>query len=559
MPRSNALTNCSDNRDVIAGHIVKNIATDALYVSDRKLSLEREITVEKPSIKSSDLENGNTAGEAGTTNEASSAFVPVEPFEIVVFGGTGDLARRKLIPSLYHRFCDGQISEKSKIIGASRSRLSRDEYLKLIKEAYQSFNPDEDLDEKKWAAFCRLVEYAAIDVIADKDWSELVEKLDGSEGLIRVFYLAVPPAIFSNICQGLKAAGLAHKQSRVVLEKPLGHDFNSADEINEAVGQVFSEKRIYRIDHFLGKETVQNLLVLRFGNVLLEPLWNRDSIEHIEITVAESIGAGGRGAYYDKSGALRDMVQNHLLQLLCLTMMEAPSSTAADALRLEKIKVLRALAPITAENVKEATVRGQYVKGKLNGEMAPDYLTDVDVEESDTETYIAIHAKVDNWRWQGVPIYMRTGKRMSARRSEIIIQFKPVPHSIFGERTRVNPNKLVIRLQPDEAVNLWMEIKEPGAGGLRLKTLPLNLSYADNFTVRYPDAYERLLMDVVRGNLSLFMRRDEVEAAWTWCDGILEAWKDVEQAVSYYPAGSDGPEGADRMLAEQGDSWSTFE
>ena len=457
------------------------------------------------------------------------------------------------------RFCDGQISEKSKIIGASRSRLSRDEYLKLIKEAYQSFNPDEDLDEKKWAAFCRLVEYAAIDVIADKDWSELVEKLDGSEGLIRVFYLAVPPAIFSNICQGLKAAGLAHKQSRVVLEKPLGHDFNSADEINEAVGQVFSEKRIYRIDHFLGKETVQNLLVLRFGNVLLEPLWNRDSIEHIEITVAESIGAGGRGAYYDKSGALRDMVQNHLLQLLCLTMMEAPSSTAADALRLEKIKVLRALAPITAENVKEATVRGQYVKGKLNGEMAPDYLTDVDVEESDAETYIAIHAKVDNWRWQGVPIYMRTGKRMSARRSEIIIQFKPVPHSIFGERTRVNPNKLVIRLQPDEAVNLWMEIKEPGAGGLRLKTLPLNLSYADNFTVRYPDAYERLLMDVVRGNLSLFMRRDEVEAAWTWCDGILEAWKDVEQAVSYYPAGSDGPEGADRMLAEQGDSWSTFE
>ena len=559
MPRSNALTNSSDNRDVFAGHIVKNIATDALYVSDRKLSLEREITVEKPSIKSSDLEDGNTAGEAGTTNEASSAFVPVEPFEIVVFGGTGDLARRKLIPSLYHRFCDGQISEKSKIIGASRSRLSRDEYLKLIKEAYQSFNPDEDLDEKKWAAFCRLVEYAAIDVIADKDWSELVEKLDGSEGLIRVFYLAVPPAIFSNICQGLKAAGLAHKQSRVVLEKPLGHDFNSADEINEAVGQVFSEKRIYRIDHFLGKETVQNLLVLRFGNVLLEPLWNRDSIEHIEITVAESIGAGGRGAYYDKSGALRDMVQNHLLQLLCLTMMEAPSSTAADALRLEKIKVLRALAPITAENVKEATVRGQYVKGKLNGEMAPDYLTDVDVEESDAETYIAIHAKVDNWRWQGVPIYMRTGKRMSARRSEIIIQFKPVPHSIFGERTRVNPNKLVIRLQPDEAVNLWMEIKEPGAGGLRLKTLPLNLSYADNFTVRYPDAYERLLMDVVRGNLSLFMRRDEVEAAWTWCDGILEAWKDVEQAVSYYPAGSDGPEGADRMLAEQGDSWSIFE
>ena len=493
---------------------------------------------------------------SGSTHEAGSAFVPVDPFEIVVFGGTGDLARRKLIPSLYHRFCDGQIPNESKIIGASRSKLTRDEYLKMIKDAYQEFTPDADLSSDKWNSFCELVDYVAIDVTTDKDWAELGEKLDASETLIRVFYLAMPPALFSNICQGLKVAGLAHRQSRVVLEKPLGHDFKSADEINEAVGKVFSEKRIYRIDHFLGKETVQNLLVLRFGNVLLEPLWDRDSIEHIEITVAESIGAGGRGAYYDKSGALRDMVQNHMLQLLCLIMMEAPGSTAADALRLEKIKVLRALAPITAENVKETTVRGQYVKGKVDGKIAPDYLTDVDTEESDTETYIAIHAKVDNWRWQGVPVYLRTGKRMSARWSEIIIQFKPVPHSIFGEGIPVNPNKLVIRLQPDEAVNLWMEIKEPGAGGLRLKTLPLNLSYADNFTVRYPDAYERLLMDVVRGNLSLFMRRDEVEAAWVWCDGILNAWKEVEQAVSYYPAGSNGPDDAKRMLAGQGDDWS---
>lgn len=502
---------------------------------------------------------GSNPSKAEVAQEAGSAFVPVDPFEIVVFGGTGDLARRKLIPSLYHRFCDGQIPKKSKIIGASRSKLSRDEYLKMITAAYQEFQPDADFSKTKWDAFCKLVEYVPVDVTTDKDWTSLGATLDKSEKLIRVFYLAMPPALFSNICQGLKSAGLAHKQSRVVLEKPLGRDFKSADEINEAVGKVFSEKRIYRIDHFLGKETVQNLLVLRFGNVLLEPLWNRDSIEHIEITVAESIGAGGRGAYYDKSGALRDMVQNHLLQLLCLTMMEAPGSTDAGDLRLEKIKVLRALAPITAENVKETTVRGQYVKGKVEGEIAPDYLTDVEIEESDAETYIAIHAKVDNWRWEGVPIYIRTGKRMSARRSEIIIQFKPVPHSIFGEGIPVNPNKLVIRLQPDEAVNLWMEIKEPGAGGLRLKTLPLNLSYADNFTVRYPDAYERLLMDVVRGNLSLFMRRDEVEAAWIWCDGILNAWDEVDQAVSYYPAGSDGPDAANRMLAKQGHEWSNFE
>ncbi len=512
--------------------------------------------MDNPKTKSPGSNSTASKGKPDAAQEAGSTFVPVEPFEIIVFGGTGDLARRKLIPSLYHRFCDGQIPKKSKIIGASRSKLTRDEYLDMIKEAYRTFNPNSEFSHTKWDAFCELVDYAAIDVTTDKDWAHLGEKLDASEKLIRVFYLAMPPALFSNICAGLKTAGLAHRQSRVVLEKPLGHDFQSADEINEAVGNVFSEKRIYRIDHFLGKETVQNLLVLRFGNVLLEPLWNRDSIEHIEITVAESIGAGGRGAYYDKSGALRDMVQNHLLQLLCLTMMEAPGSTRADDLRLEKIKVLRALAPITAENVKQTTVRGQYVKGKVTGEAALDYLTDVEIEESDAETYIAIHAKVDNWRWEGVPIYIRTGKRMSARRSEIIIQFKPVPHSIFGPGIPVNPNKLVIRLQPDEAVDLWMEIKEPGAGGLRLKTLPLNLSYADNFTVRYPDAYERLLMDVVRGNLSLFMRRDEVEAAWTWCDGILEAWKEVEQSVSYYPAGSDGPEDADRMLAKQGHEWS---
>lgn len=488
--------------------------------------------------------------------EAGSAFVPVEPFEIVVFGGTGDLARRKLIPSLYHRFCDGQIPAQSRIIAASRSKLTRDQYLKMIKKAYLGFHSGANLSEEKWSKFCELVDYVHVDVTSDKHWGSLGEKLDASEALIRVFYLAMPPALFANICQGLKKAGLAHKHSRVVLEKPLGHDFKSADKINEAVGQVFSEKRIYRIDHFLGKETVQNLLVLRFGNVLLEPLWNRDFIEHIEITVAESIGAGGRGAYYDKSGALRDMVQNHLLQLLCLTMMEAPGSTNADDLRLEKIKVLRALSPIDASNVEERTVRGQYVKGRVDGEAVTDYLTDVDVEESKCETYVAVHAEVNNWRWAGVPIYMRTGKRMNTRRSEIVIQFKPVPHSIFGEGIQVNPNRLVIRLQPDEAVNLWMEIKEPGAGGLRLKTLPLNLSYADNFTVRYPDAYERLLMDVVRGNLSLFMRRDEVEAAWLWCDGILGAWDEVDQAVSYYPAGSNGPQSADRMLAKQDDTWS---
>ena len=295
--------------------------------------------------------------------------------------------------------------------------------------------------------------------------------------------------------------------------------------------------------------------MLRFGNILLEPLWSNQAIDHIEITAAESIGVGGRGSYYDGAGALRDMVQNHLLQLLCLTAMEAPSSLDANDVRTEKIKVLRALRPITVDSVKRKTVRGQYARGKVNDEAVTDYMSDVDVTESPTETYVAIKAEVDNWRWAGVPIYLRTGKRMSSRRSEIVIQFKSVPHSIFGD-TPVNPNKLVIRLQPDEAVKLWFEVKEPGAGGMRLKTLPLNLSYADNFTVRYPDAYERLLMDVVRGNLSLFMRRDEVESAWKWVDGILEAWEQSGQRTELYAAGSEGPAEADDMLAAYGHRWS---
>ena len=492
--------------------------------------------------------------------EPSSAFLPVSPFEIVVFGGTGDLARRKLLPALYHRFCDNQFAENVRIIGVSRSDMSREEYLALIRKSYQSFEKDEQFSEEKLAAFSKLVDYACIDVLDDKaDWDGLAAKLDESQQLTRVFYLAMPPRLFTTICEGLDKAGLAHRGSRVVLEKPLGTDYDSAFEINEGVGKVFHENRIYRIDHYLGKESVQNLLVLRFGNILLEPLWSRSAIEHIELTVAESIGVGGRGSYYDGAGALRDMVQNHLLQLLCLSTMEAPASIKADDLRTEKIKVLRALAPITADNVKEVTVRGQYVKGVVDGEAQEDYLTDVGVLESQTETFVAIQAEINNWRWKGVPIYMRTGKRMTARRSEIIIQFKSVPHSIFGEGTIVNPNRLVIRLQPDEAVKLFLEIKEPGAGGLRLKTLPLNLSYADNFTVRYPDAYERLLMDVVRGNLSLFMRRDEVEAAWRWCDSILEAWESTGQSVNYYPAGSEGPHEAKDMLALHDDSWSESE
>ncbi len=489
-------------------------------------------------------------------HEGSSTFVPVDPFEIVVFGATGDLARRKLLPSLYHRYCDGQIPDNSRIIGVSRTELTREAFVALVRDAYAEFEDAENWKPDCFEAFAEMLDYVALDVMSDgDDWARLDETLGPKSDLIRIFYLAMPPKLYVRIAEGLDKAGLAHAESRVVLEKPLGRDFASADAINAGVGRVFDENRIYRIDHYLGKETVQNLMVLRFGNILLEPLWNSRAIEHIEITVAETLGVNGRGAYYDASGALRDMVQNHLLQLLCLTTMEPPASIDADDLRTEKIKVLRALRPVTAANVAETTVRAQYTKGRIDGVPVDDYLADADTVESGTESFVAIRTEIENWRWAGVPIYMRSGKRMATRRSEIVIQFRPVPHSIFPGETNLDANKLVIRLQPDEAVTLWMEIKEPGAGGLRLKTLPLNLSYADNFAVRYPDAYERLLMDVVRGNLSLFMRRDEVEAAWHWVDGIIDAWAETQQRLSLYPAGEDGPDAARFMLEQHGDHW----
>lgn len=488
------------------------------------------------------------------TNSGSS-FVPVQPFEIIVFGGTGDLARRKLLPALYHRYRDGQISDDSRIIGVSRSTYTVTEYHELITKYYHEFSDDDAFDENLWNRFLNLVDYVKIDVLDSQNWSNLKTHVSAEKKLVRIFYLAMPPSMFADICLKLNEVGLVKDNSRVVLEKPLGTDYKSALKINEGVGQVFDENNIYRIDHYLGKETVQNLLVLRFGNILLEPLWSNQAIDHIQITAAESIGVGGRGAYYDNAGALRDMVQNHLLQLLCLTAMEAPTSLEADDVRAEKIKVLKALKNITVDDVNQKTVRGQYAAGSKENNIFPDYLTDVDVNKSSTETYVAIKAEIENWRWAGVPIYLRTGKRMSTRRSEIVIQFKAVPHSIFGE-TPVKPNKLVIRLQPDEAVKLWFEVKEPGAGGMRLKTLPLNLSYADNFTVRYPDAYERLLMDVVRGNLSLFMCRGEVESAWQWVDGIIDAWRHSDTSIEHYDAGTEGPNKAEDMLAEDNHSWS---
>ncbi|GAB5458698.1 MAG: glucose-6-phosphate dehydrogenase [Henriciella sp.] len=481
-------------------------------------------------------------------------FIPVESFDIVIFGGTGDLARRKLLPALYHRWADGQIPDDSRIIGISRSELDDKAFREFAFEACEEATP-ENLNKKEWKRFEKHLRFQTMDATDPQaDWATLKGLLTLSPERPCIFYLAVTPKIYVPICEAIGKAGLAENKARVVLEKPIGTDLASANAINAGVGKVFNEDCIYRIDHYLGKETVQNLMVLRFANSLFEPLWNRTAIDHIQITVAEHYGVGERADYYDSSGALRDMVQNHLLQLLCLIMMEPPNSIDGDAIRVEKIKVLQALRPITAEDVNRRTVRAQYKAGSIAGEAVKGYVDELG-HDSSTETFVAIKAAVDNWRWARVPVYLRTGKRMKARHSEIVVRFRQTPHAMFGPQD-THSNRLVINVQPDEGVKLYLQIKEPGPGGLKIRSLPLNLSYQDNFSVRYPDAYERLLMDVVRGNLSLFMRREEVEAAWAWVDGLLAAWEAAETPMRTYTAGvEDGPIEAKLLVHQDDREW----
>src|SRR5574338_1657977 len=439
-------------------------------------------------------------------------FIPVPPFDLVVFGATGDLSQRKLFPALLHRYLDGQIPPQSRIIGAARTEMDTAAFRKLVHESRKEFSPDACVDEAKCDEFLKHIEYVTLDATAPAEKWAPMQTLLGDDDRVRVFYLATAPSLFVPIAQRLGETKLATPQSRIVLEKPIGRDLASARAINDGVGKVFDEQHTFRIDHYLGKETVQNLLVLRFANMLVEPVWSRQCIDHVQITVAEEIGVEDRVDYYDKAGALRDMVQNHIMQLVCLVALESPNSMDADAIRTEKIKVLHALRRIEAKDVAAKTVRGQYKAGLIDGQKVPGYIEEVG-KPSKTETFVAIKAEVDNWRWAGVPFYLRTGKRMAARKSEIMVQFKDTPVPIFGAGVG-EPNRLLLRLQPDEGVRLWLNMKEPGPGGLRVKTAPLDLSFAEEFGVRYPDAYERLLMDVVRGNLALFMRRDEVHAAW---------------------------------------------
>ena len=486
----------------------------------------------------------------------AAKIIPVNKFDIAVFGGTGDLSLRKLMPSLYHRFKDKQMPEGSRILGVSRSKKRREAFVKLVRDHILKYVEEKYIDKEILDQFVSCLDYVALDAGDPETWDDLKAWFNGPNNDTRVFYLSVSPGLFGPICRHLNTHQLITDQTRVVLEKPVGHDLESACAINDEVGQYFREDQIYRIDHYLGKETVQNLMALRFANSLFEPIWNREHVDHVQITVAESIGIGTRG-YYDTAGALRDMVQNHMLQLLCLVGMEPPKEFEADAVRDEKLKVLRALRPMEQQDLKTGLVMGQYRKGAVASEPVKGYLEEDNVaENSYTETYVALKAEIDNWRWAGVPFYLRTGKRMPMRTSEIVIHFKEVPHLIFpGNKDQVRANRLVIRLQPDEGIRLYLMTKVPGPGGFRMQVAPLNLSFAETFKMRYPDGYERLVMDVVRGNPTLFMRRDEVEAAWIWAERILKAWDNLGDAPQPYTAGTWGPTAAIALIERDGRTW----
>ena len=473
--------------------------------------------------------------------------------DMLVFGGTGDLALHKLIPALYHLHREGRLHDDVRIIALARQDIDREAYLALTERHARAEISRTDFEPSVWDRFSQRLDYFAMDASQRGEFVRLAHYLGQAEGRIRVNYLATAPSLFAPIASNLESAGLAGDDARIVLEKPIGHSLDSALEINEAIGAVFPESRIYRIDHYLGKETVQNLMALRFANALFEPIWRAGQIDHVQITVAETLGVENRGGYYDHAGAMRDMLQNHLLQLLCLVAMEAPVRFDAKSIRGEKVKVLEALKPITGGDVQDKTVRGQYSAGRIGGHDVPAYYFEPNIDnDSDTETFVAVKAEIDNWRWAGVSFYLRTGKRMARKRSEIIITFKQVPHQLFSKG---EVNRLVISLQPEESISLQLMAKAPGKGmQLEPVELDLNLAHAFSSTRRW-EAYERLLLDVIEGDSTLFMRRDEVEAAWNWVDPILRGWQSHYRKPRPYPAGTDGPEQARRLIEHQGRQW----
>ena len=480
----------------------------------------------------------------------------VEPCTLALFGALGDLALRKLFPALYQLDRAGLLPTETRLLALARESGEPASHLAMIEEHLRRHVGERDLDEAVLQRFMARLDYLSMDFRRAGDFAALADKAGNAESIVAFF--ATPASVYGAICAGLAEAGLAER-TRVVLEKPIGHDLESSREVNDAVARFFPEDRTYRIDHYLGKDTVQNLIALRFANSLFETQWNQNHISHVEITVAETVGIEGRWGYFDQAGQLRDMIQNHLLQLLCLIAMDPPSDLSADSIRDEKVKVLKAPAPIAPEHLGQQLVRGQYVAGSILGRHVPGYLEEENSNtQSDTETFVALRAEICNWRWAGVPFYLRTGKRMPQKLSQIVIHFKAPPHYIFApEQRQLIGNKLIIRLQPQEGISLLVMTKDQGLDkGMQLRSGPLQLNFSETYkSPRIPDAYERLLLEVMKGNQNLFVRKDEIEYAWKWCDQLIDGWQRVGAPPKPYAAGSWGPAASIALISRDGRSW----
>ncbi|HEY4035025.1 MAG TPA: glucose-6-phosphate dehydrogenase [Ktedonobacteraceae bacterium] len=499
---------------------------------------------------------------------------PPEPCAIVIFGATGDLTQRKLLPTLAHLFKDHPLHQAFSVVAVARRPMSHEQWREMALHSINTYMPEHDkLNEKSQKAFAACLFYCQTDFADREGYTRLADLLDqldqeqGTQGK-RIFYLATPPDTDTEIIYHLGGSGLARPShnngdgddswTRLIIEKPFGHDFASAQKLNRELSRVFRENQIYRIDHYLGKETVQNILALRFGNGIFEPLWNQKYIDHVQILVAESLGIGSRASYYEEAGAIRDIVQNHILQILCLVAMEPPGTFDPAAIRDEKVKVLRALPPLSPQEVEQRIVRGQYIAGAVNGQSMIGYKDEKGVAPmSTTESYVALKLFIENWRWADVPFYIRTGKRLAARTTEVTIQFKRVPHQLYKptETRGLVPNRLTLRIQPDEGISLKLGAKVPGASR-QLSSVDMSFSYASAFGVESPEAYERLLADCMVGDSTLFIRRDEVEASWSIVDSITDAWRDMPaNTIASYLAGTWGPEEAEALIEKDGRTW----
>ncbi|MBY6207713.1 MULTISPECIES: glucose-6-phosphate dehydrogenase [Halomonas] len=494
------------------------------------------------------------------TRHSRSSDAGRTDIDLALFGALGDLSRRKLFPALYQLDREGLLHPDTRLLGLARQDIDLDAFRERIHASLKEYVKASELDDKVVSRFLDRLSFLTVDFTTVEGYTAIADwRKQQAQQRPLVVYLAVGASLYGDICRHLEASGSLDDESRVVVEKPIGYDLESSCEVNDAVGAVFPESRIYRIDHYLGKETVQNLIALRFANPLFGTQWNQNHISHVEITVAEKVGIEGRWGYFDQAGQLRDMVQNHLLQLVCLIAMDPPANLDADAIRDEKVKVLKALKPFTDDMIGRDVVRGQYTAGTSNGQGVPGYLEEEGANtQSYTETFVAMKTEVANWRWAGVPFYLRTGKRMPEKLSQIVIHFRQQPHYIFDPDQRaIAANKLIIRLQPEEGIRLEVLTKDSGLDkGMRLRRGPLHLDFNSAFPkARIPDAYERLLLEVMKGQQYLFVRRDEVEHAWRWCDELIATWEDRNEPPRRYPAGSWGPVASIAMITQDGRSW----